>query len=180
MTSTEWYRQAAYRAGQLLEALWPRVSSRDRALAHALLEPQALAAFASMPATDQRHAARLCRRMLALCPCDGELAVAALLHDLGKVDRAGRGRVRLPHRILHVALPRVAPGRWQALANRPRRGPLHGFYLLRHHADLGAAWARELGVSPRACALIAAHHHGAMAPALAGAVALLRAEDQRT
>lgn len=174
------YRQCAYRAGQFIDTLWPLVDWRDTALARALLEPAAFAAFERMSPTDRRHAARLCRRLLALRPGDSDLAVAALLHDLGKLDREGQGTVRLAHRVLNVALRRFAPACWRGMSDRPRPGPLRGFYLLRHHAELGAAWASALGVSPRACALIAAHDDGAHAPALADAVALLRAVDQRS
>lgn len=172
-------RQVAYRAGQFAQALWPRVAPRDTALARALLEPPALAAFERMSPADRRHAARLCRRLLARRTLDADLATAALLHDLGKVDRAGEGRVRLPHRVAHVLLKRFVPSYWRALTNQPPPGPLHGLYLLRHHARLGAVWARELGLSPRACELIAAHDGAARAPDLATTVTLFRAEDQR-
>lgn len=173
-------RQVIYRAGQFAQALWPRVPRRDTALARAVLEPPALLAFERMSPADRRHAARLGRRLLALRPPDSDLAIAALLHDLGKVDRVGQGRVRLPHRVAHVLLKRFAPGLWRVLTDHPRPGPLHGLYLLRHHARLGATWAAELGVSPRACALIAAHDGADCAPDLADTVALLRAEDQRS
>lgn len=172
--------QVIYRAGQFAQALWPRVAPRDAALARAILEPPAQIAFERMPPADRRHAARLCRRLLALYPRDSDLATAALLHDLGKVARAERGRVRLPHRVAHVLLKHFAPAFWGQLTDQPTPGPLHGLYLLRHHAQLGAAWAHELGVSRRACELIAAHDGADCTPGLVTTVALLRAEDQRS
>lgn len=177
---TDRCRQVIYRVGQFAQALWPRVAPRDAALARAILEPPALVAFERMVPADRRHAARLCRRLLLPRALDSDLATAALLHDLGKVDRTEQGRVRPPHRVVHVVLKRFAPDYWRALTNQPRPGPLHGLYLLRHHAQLGAVWARELGLSPRACELIAAHDGGEYAPELAATVALFRAEDQRS
>ncbi len=139
--------------------------TRDRALAAALLTAPQLAAFGLLAPTDQRHAARVLRALLTRGERDADLLVAALLHDLGKADPQGLGRVRLSHRVSTVVVRRLAPGFWDWASARPGRGPLHGYYLLRQHPALGAAWAAHLGVTPRACALIAAHQDGA-APSL--------------
>lgn len=155
--------RAPYRVGQFGRALAPWVPTRDRALASAILLPAQLAAFRLMSPPDQRHAVRVARCLLDGGLCDPDLLVAALLHDLGKVDAAGLGRVRLPHRVSKVLLTRYAPGLWRRASARPRRGPLRGYYLLRHHPRLGAAWAARLGASARACALIAAHQGGGVA-----------------
>jgi hypothetical protein len=138
----------------------PTVPARDRSLAVAVLSPAQLAAFRRMTPADQRHAVRVARAILAEGACDPDLLVAALLHDIGKVDPAGRGRVRLPHRVAKVLLGRLAPGLLRRLGTTRRRGPAHGLYLLADHPAIGAAWAARLGVSPRACALIAAHQDG--------------------
>jgi len=152
--------RASYRLGQLGLALSPLVPARDRALAAALLTPPQLAAFGLLAPTDQRHAARVLRALLTRGERDADLLVAALLHDLGKADPQGLGRVRLPHRVSKVLARRLAPGFWDWISVRPGRGPLHGYYLLRQHPALGAAWAARLGVAPRACALIAVHQDG--------------------
>ncbi len=149
--------RAPYRIGQLGRALAPWVAARDRALAEAMLAPAQLAAFRLMSPTDQRHAVRVARHLLHEGLCDPDLLVAALLHDLGKVDPAALGRVRLLHRVTKVVLTKVAPGLWWRVSTQTGRGLLRGYYLLRHHPTLGAVWAARLGVSERACALIAAH-----------------------
>jgi len=136
------------------------VPERDRTLAAALLTPPQLAAFGLLAPTDQRHAARVLRALLARGEQDADLLIAALLHDLGKADPHRLGRVRLLHRVTRVLARRLAPGFWAWASSRPGRGPLHGYYLLRQHPLLGATWAAQLGVTPRACALIAAHQDG--------------------
>ena len=173
-------QRTGYRVGQFGRALAPWVPERDLALAAALLTPTQLAAFQRLPAADQRHAARVARALLAADACDPDLLVAALLHDLGKVAEAGRGRVWLPHRVANVLLARWWPAAWRWLSDRPRSGPALGCYLLRHHAALGAAWAARLGVSSRACQLIAAHQAGTVAPDLLPALAQLRQVDDRS
>ena len=169
----------AYRVGQFVRALSPWVPGRDRALAAAVLAPAPLAAFLRLAAADQRHAAAVLRLLLAEGARDSDLLVAALLHDLGKVEERGAGRVRLPHRVARVLLERYWPAAWELASARPRRGPLLGCYLLRHHPALGAAWAARLGCPPRACALIAAHQDGAVAADLDDALCRLRRADDR-
>jgi hypothetical protein len=152
--------RASYRLGQLGLALSPLVPARDHALAAALLTPPQLAAFGLLAPNDRRHAVRVLRILLAGGERDADLLVAALLHDLGKADPQGLGRVRLPHRVSKVLARRLLPGLWNRVSARPGRGPLRGYYLLRQHPTLGAAWAARLGVAPRACALIVAHQDG--------------------
>jgi hypothetical protein len=100
------------------------------------------------------------RLLLAAGARDPDLIVAALLHDLGKVDPGGAGRVRLPHRVAKVLLGRLWPGAWDRLSERRRSGPALGCYLLQHHPALGADWAARLDCTPRTRALIAAHQDG--------------------
>lgn len=161
-------RRIRYRVGQFLRGLAPVVPARDLALAAAALTPEQLTAFRLQPAADQRHAARVVRAVLAAGSRDPDLVVAALLHDLGKVAPDGRGRARLPHRVAKVLLARRWPAVWGWLAGRPRRGPLLGCYLLERHPALGAAWAAQLGCTPGARALIAAHQDGRMRSAECG------------
>lgn len=154
--------RAPYRIGQLGRSLTPWVAVRDRRLAEAVLTPTQLAAFQLMLPADQRHAVRVARRLLAERLYDPDLLVAALLHDLGKVDPVGLGRVRLFHRVTKVLLTKLAAGLWLRVSVQPGHGPLRGYYLLRYHPAIGAVWAARLSVSDRACALIAAHQDDEM------------------
>ena len=174
--------RVAYRVGQFARALSPRVPSRDRALAAAVLTPAQLAAFRRMAPADQRHAVAVLRLLLGEGARDPDLLLAALLHDLGKVAERGDGRVRLPHRVARVLLEASWPAAWAWASARPRRGllrPLLGCYLLRHHPTLGAARAARLGCPPRACALIAAHQAGELGSDLDEALRRLRRADDR-
>jgi hypothetical protein len=132
-----------------------------------------------MAPADQRHAARVARSLLAEGARDPDLIVAALLHDLGKVDPQGEGRVTVAHRVAKVLLARLSPGTWARLSATPSPGFARGCYLLQHHPALGAAWAAALDVSPRARALIAAHQEGTACSDAADALLRLRRADDR-
>jgi hypothetical protein len=173
------FGRIAYRIGQVGRGLVPGVPARDRALAAAILTEPQFAAFRLLDPADQRHALRVVRLLLAAGARDPDLIVAGLLHDLGKVDARGEGRVLLIHRVAKVLLVRLLPGLWVRLGDTRRPGLARGFALLRHHPALGAAWAATLGVSPRACALIAAHQAGPICPGAAAALRQLRHADDR-
>jgi putative nucleotidyltransferase with HDIG domain len=120
---------------------------------------------------DRAHHLCVYHTLFAAGQRDPDLLRAALLHDVGKADE--HGHVRAVHRAASVVLRRLAPAALRWLTARDRRGPLHGLYLARQHAALGAALARAAGVSERCCALIA-HHEDEQAlddPALAALVA---------
>jgi hypothetical protein len=171
--------RVAYRIGQFGRGLLPWVPARDRALAAAALTGRQLAAFRAMAPRDQRHAARVARLLIAEGARDADLIVAGLLHDLGKVDPRGVGRVLVVHRVAKVVLGRLSPGAWAWSSAAARPGLLRGCYLLQQHPALGAAWAAELGVSARACALIAAHQEGAVGDDASEALVRLRRADDR-
>jgi hypothetical protein len=148
-------------------------------LAAAVLTGRQFAAFCLMSPADQRHAARVARALVAEGTRDPDLIVAGLLHDLGKVDRWGRGRVLVFHRVAKVLLARLWPGAWTWLSDADRPSVVRGCYLLQQHPALGAAWAADLGVSSRACALIAAHQEGLVGAGAREALARLRRADDR-
>ena len=159
--------QGAHRFRQGLSAVRAQVPrDRDAILAEALTPRQA-AAFRELPPHDQAHLCRVYRSLRDRGVTDRDLLAAALLHDLGKVSRAGH--VRLVDRVAHVVLARFAPGLLSRLAGLPAPRWRLGLALAVHHPALGAARAAELGCSPRTCWLIG-HHEDADAttdPALA-------------
>ena len=144
-----------YRLRQGLGALRSSIlADRDEILAATLTEPQA-AAFRALPAHDQAHLCRAYRLLRERGVRDGDVLVAALLHDIAKVH--GGGRVRLPDRVVRVVLGHLAPRLLDRLASLPAPRWRLGLALAVHHPRLGAERARALGCSERACWLIAHH-----------------------
>jgi hypothetical protein len=88
-----------------------------------------------------------------------DLAVAALLHDCGKVA-AAQGGVRLglwlrgPLVVLDALLPKQVAA-WAS--PDPSRGWRYALFVQAEHAAIGAAWAAEAGCSDLSCWLIAHH-----------------------
>jgi hypothetical protein len=112
-----------------------------------------------MPVDAQRHSLDVLASLRELAQGEPELAVAALLHDAGKVAAAQTG-VRLglwlrgPLVLLEAALPGVAA----ALAkDDPRQGWRYVLHVQAAHPAIGADWAAAAGCGALACWLIAHH-----------------------
>lgn len=135
MTGRAWHR-----VRQFFGALRPRVTPEERAGAYRRLDPPLRALFESMTLRDQQHGIIVLRRVLAAGgrPDDGDLCVAALLHDCGK------GAVTLWQRVLHVALPGAL---CRAIAAEDGAAWRRAFWRLRLHPELGARLAAEAGAS---------------------------------
>jgi hypothetical protein len=113
------------------------------------------AAFLNMPMHDRAHSIGVAIAVEQIEPDDGDLIVAALLHDNGKVE--GRHRVRLIDRVAKVLLAAASPSSLERLAAPPPDGIWAGLVLAVHHPAIGAAKAHNFGCSERACWLIANH-----------------------
>lgn len=131
-----------YRCRQVLHALRPRLDDGDLDFARGVLSQSEASLFFGMELRDQRHALEVAKWVRRAE--DRSLLVAALLHDCGK------GSVPVWLRVLHVLSP-AATGRLGAAGARGWRGAA---YRLRHHAELGAARAREAGCSETTARLI--------------------------
>lgn len=142
-----------YRVSQFVAHLNPRSEFVDHELAR-LLTPEQFALVRRLPRSDRAHLLSV-RRRLEARSSDPDLLLAALLHDVGKVDR--RGRVYLVHRVAVVLLGHWWPHHLDRLAMPSRRTWRHGFYLAREHPRLGADLARSASCNERVCWLIARH-----------------------
>lgn len=152
-----WPRRVLYRVGQFWAGLRARVAAEETALAQRILGPRAAALFRAMPVDAQRHSLDVLASLGAAAQTEPALAVAALLHDAGKVAAAHSGLglwLRGPLVLLEALLPGLAAA-W-ALDN-PRAGWRYVLYVQTHHPAIGAAWAAQAGCSELACWLIAHH-----------------------
>lgn len=68
-----------------------RLADGDRRLVQGVLGPAALSLFRRMPADAQVHSVRVLHTLQESDPTPADLAVAALLHDVGKVAATDAG-----------------------------------------------------------------------------------------
>jgi hypothetical protein len=132
-----------------------------------LLPRALLSRFQQMPVDAQRHSLNV----LASVQADGftqpEMALAALLHDVGKVAAAESGvSLGLWFRGPLVLLEALWP---QALRNlsspHPSTGWRYLLYVQQEHPRIGAAWAQAAGCPLLSCWLIEHHQDKAVEPA---------------
>ncbi len=161
--------RALYRGRQFFGALRPRVDADLREEAFRLLREPERRLFATMTRRDQRHCLDVYRRLRPQGHDDPDLLAAALLHDVGK------GRIALWQRVVYVLLEVRAPGLLRRLAV-PGEGTgwRQTLYRCRHHPELGAKLAREVGSSDQVVALIRGQDFGALGERL---MALQAADD---
>lgn len=153
------WRSIRYRIHQFLSGLRASAVDCDDTLAIATLSPAELALFRRLPADARRHSQAVLRMLQAEAPVPHDLAVAALLHDVGKAaaDEAGaylglwlRGPIVLAETFAPRWLTRQADA-------RPSRSLRYALYVQIHHPSIGAAWAQQAGCSELTCWLIACH-----------------------
>ena len=166
-----------YRLRQFMNGLRAEVSAAEQELVATYLPPAAYALFQQMPADAQRHSLNVLATIQAAGVADADLAVAALLHDVGKVAAAQAGHpLNLWWRGPLVLLELGAPWLLRRLAApNPRGGWRYLLHVHLEHPAIGAAWAEQAGCSPLACWLIG-HHQDRPAPvASSQALTLLHA-----
>ncbi|HXF59995.1 MAG TPA: HD domain-containing protein [Caldilineaceae bacterium] len=165
-----------YRVGQFLRGLSATLRAGalqpgEAALVAALLPPQAQTLFAAMPADAQRHSLNVLQTLHRAGHREPELAMAALLHDVGKLAaQAGGIQIGLWLRGPLVLCEAFAPGVLRRLAvDDPARGWRYALHVQLEHAAIGARWAAQAGCPPLACWLIAHHQDRLQDPAPAAA-----------
>lgn len=146
---------AVQRIKQGVRALVAFARPADFSLAEAYLTPAQLAHFQRLDRSEQHHSLNVLRDVLAQggdTPHD--LAVAALLHDIGKT----RYRLAVWQRTLAVLVKKVAPrleARWSMEGDVTFwRKP---FIVRRHHPAWGADILQACGGTARAIWLVAHH-----------------------
>ena len=175
-----------YRVRQFWQGLSATITSDDQRLVTRVLPPAAVVLFTQMPVDAQRHSLNVLASLQSAGYNHGDaghgdvahddLAVAALLHDCGKVAAAQGGVslglwLRGPLVVLDALLPGFA-ARFAApeLGTNPLQGWRYALYVQREHPAIGAAWAAEAGCSALSCWLIA-HHQTPLAAIADGEIA---------
>jgi hypothetical protein len=170
-----------YRVGQFWRGLRARITPEDQRRVVSILPSAAVPLFTKMPIDAQRHSLNVLGSLEAAGQHHPDLAIAALLHDCGKVAAAQGGvALGLWLRGPLVLLDRFWPGltaRWASPTsvpgslsnsgpeapklNAPKLNVVQGWryalYVQREHPAIGAAWAAEAGCSTLSCWLIAEH-----------------------
>lgn len=156
-----WWRKVRYRVGQFWGGLLAGAQAIDETPAEAVLTAEELRLFHRMPRDARRHSLCVLQTIQEqdTSPVPGELAAAALLHDVGKTAASEAGAyLGLWLRGPMVLTEALAPQVLARLADpRPASSLRYALYVQLHHAEIGAVWAQAAGASPATCWLIAQH-----------------------
>lgn len=158
-------RAVFYRIRQFIDGLFSFARPEDESPAQALLSPAELVLFRRMPVDARRHSLHVLKTLR----CDGEipheLAVAALLHDVGKVAARDVGAyLGLWLRGPIVLAEALAPAWLHRLEDsRPSGGLRYALYVQAHHPEIGAEWERHAGGDALTCWLIEHHQDNTIA-----------------
>lgn len=148
-----------YRVSQFFRGWRARLTDEDRRLVAQTLSPAAQTLFQRMPLDAQAHSVAVLQSLRRTGEVPDELAVAALLHDVGKVAALDAGAylglwLRGPIVVLEALWPAQL---WRWAVATPGPGLGYALYVHLEHPAIGAAWAEAAGCSARTCWLI--RHH---------------------
>lgn len=145
---------AVYRIGQGLKALLAFTQPVDVELVARYLSPALMALFNQLDRGEQLHSLAVLRDVLAQGETPPDLAVAALLHDVGKsrwpINVAQKTTAVLVRAWLPTAYQRWSRGSALNLWQRP-------FVVYEQHPAWSAELLRQAGASEGACWLVAHH-----------------------
>jgi putative nucleotidyltransferase with HDIG domain len=146
-------KTAVHRVKQLWRACSAEVEPREIAELSEYLNPEQRALFARMSVGDRRHCLDLFYALRERMGVDEPLLQAALLHDVGKSEAL----IHIWQRVAYVLLGKLSVRLRAKLCASARRGWRYPFFVLAHHAGLGADLARQAGCSDEVVALIGSH-----------------------
>jgi len=164
-----------YRTRQFWQALKSSPRPGDLELAQATLTPAQMELFRTMQPSEQAHSLQVCKELLSVTdkdhlPQQGDLLVAALLHDVGKSRRPLSVYERVMIVLGHALFPDIV-NRWggeDVKIDDDNRDVTRltwlkiPFVVAEQHPSWGASLAAEAGVSPLTASLI--RHHQNFSP----------------
>ncbi len=152
-----------YRVGQfargLQATLRPSLLPEERVQVEQALPPTAVSLFYALPGDAQRHSLAVLQTLVQQGEVSCDLAAAALLHDVGKLQAQRAGApTGLWTRGPLVLAAAFAPQRLARAARaNPHAGWRYTLWVQQEHARLGAEMARSAGCSEATCSLILRH-----------------------
>lgn len=145
---------AVQRLRQGIRALTAFTRPVDNALTGRYLNPAQQALFGQLQRAEQQHSLNVLQMLLDEGPVPDDLAVAALLHDVGKA----RYRLAVWMKTQKVLLKKLTPALARRWADGDPRDPFkRGLVVGKHHPKWSAEMVAPTGVSERALWLI--RHH---------------------
>jgi hypothetical protein len=125
----------------------------DDALAGAILPPELFALYRRMRRSERQHSLRVLRALQNAGHTQPDLLVAALLHDVGKIQRP----FFLPEKVLVVLVRAAFPARYALWSQGSARGWRRPFAISAQHPAWGAEMVAAAGASPLTVELIRRH-----------------------
>jgi hypothetical protein len=165
------------RLQQFVRGWRAHVTPEEKQRAARMLPEAALALFRQMPVDAQRHSLNVLQTLESAGWSHADLAIAALLHDAGKIAAAQAGfPLNLWWRGPLVLLETFLPGVFRRLCSPdPAKGWRYVLFVHHEHPKIGADRASAAGCSALACWLIAHHQDKVAEDAPAEHQELLRA-----
>jgi hypothetical protein len=154
-------RRGTYRAWQVWQSLWagPLPVEARREVSE-LLGADQLALFEEQSDAGQQHGYRVMRTLAQAGYDQGDLMVAALLHDVSK----NRVRYTWLDRVKVVLTQRIAPGMASKWARGKQEGWTRAFVVKESHPEWSAQALAANGGSALSIALVRRHQETLLAP----------------
>jgi len=154
-------KRATYRLRQFLSGFTARITPADHLLLDEILSGEQRQLFGRMPADAQRHSLNVLHELRNAGHNSADLAVAALLHDVGKVAASDAGAylglwLRGPMVLIEKFAPWLLP---KFASSQPSKSWRYAIYVQLAHPQIGAKWAVDAGCTPLSCWLIEHHQY---------------------
>jgi putative nucleotidyltransferase with HDIG domain len=156
-----------YRVRQFWRTIFVKTDPLELDRAMGLLTPEQAGLFSQLQPGEKDHSLVMVRKLIEQGENHPDLLVAAMLHDIGKLQY----RLHPLERTMIVLAEAIMPGKVRQWGNLPPGGwnQVHSwrkaFVVAEQHAEWGAQLAHQAGVSSLTETLIREHHNPPLYPA---------------